>query len=117
MVDCEKSLKAKKLTLNSNLLEEFIWINGDPNRLTHAFPNILDNAIKFSYPNSKVTVLVALKGNLVMVTIADIGIGIESETLAHIFTSFSQENRKLAGTQGLGLGFTTSQRHRRTARG
>ena len=35
--------------------------------------------------------------------IADTGIGIESEALSRIFIPFSQENRELAGSEGLGL--------------
>ena len=105
LADCEESLQAKELVLNCNLLEESVSINGDWNRLTQAFSNILHNAIKFSYPNSRITVSMALKDDLVGVAIADTGIGIGNEALSRIFIPFSQENRgSNTGSQGLGLG-------------
>ena len=103
IADCESDFQAKELRLDGNLLES-VGINGDSNRLTQAFSNILHNAIKFSYPNSRITVSMALEEERVKVKIADTGIGIEGEALSRIFTPFSQENRELVGGEGLGLG-------------
>ena len=103
LADYEQSLQAKELILARNLLE-FVWISGDINRITQAFSNILDNAIKFSYPKSRITISMTLDEDWVTVEIADTGIGIESEALSRIFTPFSQENRSIAGSGGLGLG-------------
>ena len=103
--DCEESLQVKELILSRNLLTESVWLDGDPNRLTQAFSNVLHNAIKFSYPNSRITVSMALKDDRVTVAIADMGIGIANEALSRIFIPFSQENRlNKAGSEGLGLG-------------
>lgn len=104
LADCEDSLRAKELILNHNLLQDAVWVNGDPSRLTQAFSNILHNAIKFSYPNGRITVSMWLQDNSIAIEIADNGIGIESEALSRIFTAFSQENRSIAGSEGLGLG-------------
>ena len=102
--DYEDSLQAKELILHRNLLDESVWIDGDRNRITQAFSNILHNAIKFSYPNSRITISMTLDEDWVTVEIADTGIGIESEALSRIFTTFSQEDRSIAGSEGLGLG-------------
>ena len=102
--DYEESLQAKELVLNRNLLQESVWIRGDLNRLTQAFSNILHNAIKFSYVKGRITISMALDNDWVRVEIADTGMGIESEALSRIFTTFSQENRSIAGSDGLGLG-------------
>ena len=104
LADYEESLQAKELILNRNLLDESVWISGDPNRLTQAFSNILDNAIEFSYPNSRITISMTLDEDWVTIEIADTGIGIESEALSRIFIPFNQENRETAGSAGLGLG-------------
>ena len=104
LADCQENLQAKDLMLNSRLLTESVWINGDSHRLTQAFSNILHNAIKFSYPNSRITFSMTLQNERVQITIADTGIGIESEALERIFTPFTQENRSNAGSEGLGLG-------------
>ena len=100
----EESLQTKELILNRNLLDESVWISGDTNCLTQALSNILDNAIKFSYPNSKITRSMTLDEDWVRVEIADTGMGIEEEALSRIFTRFSQENRNIAGGAGLGVG-------------
>ena len=103
LADCEPSLQAKDLILNRNLPPS-VATDGDSNRLTQAFSNILHNAIKFSYPNGRITVSMRLESDRAIVEIADTGIGIEAEALSRIFTPFSQENRSLASTEGLGLG-------------
>lgn len=47
------------------------------------------NAIKFSYPNGRITVSMAIENERVMVEIADTGIGIEEKALSRIFIPFS----------------------------
>ena len=104
LADYEESLQIKQLIFDRNLLNEPVWISGDRNRITQVFSNILHNAIKFSYPKSRITISMALENDWVAIEIADTGIGIESHALSRIFTPFSQEHRSIDGSEGLGLG-------------
>ena len=78
-------------------------ILGDYGRLRQLFTILLDNALKFSPENSRVTVNVAQAGACT-VTIQDQGCGISPEELPYIFDRFyrQQSNANSSGT-GLGL--------------
>ncbi|MDH5353852.1 MAG: response regulator [Gammaproteobacteria bacterium] len=86
-------------------------LSGDPLRLGQVLINLVNNAIKFSYPDKPVALLVALKeetDNEVVLnfTVRDQGIGISPEQMKSLFRPFSQADssttRQYGGT-GLGL--------------
>lgn len=88
--ECDKSLQAR---INSNLLEQ-------------ALANLVDNAIKYTNKNGKVDVIADLKGNDLIISVRDNGIGISAEHLSRLFERFYRvdkaRSRKDGGT-GLGL--------------
>jgi PAS domain S-box-containing protein len=74
--------------------------------------NLLSNAIKFTPPGGRVDLHAAMQADgCITVTVADTGIGINAETLQHIFMPFFQAE---AGTtrkfEGTGLGLALSKR-------
>jgi len=77
-----------------------VYVSGDAVTLERAVTNLLDNAVKFSPPESTITV--RLDGNGLV--IADQGPGIAEEDVAHIFERFyrADSSRNTPGT-GLGL--------------
>lgn len=81
-------------------------IHGDKERLTQLFINLIGNAIKFSPNGGEVRVKLANKGNQIIASISDDGIGIPKEALATLFQKFKRidnsARRKIGGT-GLGL--------------
>ena len=91
-----------------------ILMQGDAERLTQVFSNLLDNASKYSPDGSGVAVsaLIADSGTTVIVTVADHGIGISADALLTVFEPFAQDSRALgfkgfSGTGvGMGLGLT-----------
>jgi signal transduction histidine kinase len=50
--------------------------------------NILDNALKFTSVNGKITLEVVLRGNEMVLSVEDTGIGISDEELPRLFTKF-----------------------------
>lgn len=66
--------------------------------------NLLSNAIKFTPEGGKIVINVSKDDSNVLISIADTGIGIKQENLAHIFEPFYQEETdcKHIGT-GVGL--------------
>ncbi len=81
-------------------------IQGDPLRLGQAVIRLLDNAIKFSPPDSHVSVELAMKDRHLCLTVKDQGKGIPPEKLDRVFHRFYQASRgtrKQAGGMGLGL--------------
>jgi len=74
--------------------------------LEQAVINLIDNAIKYSEPGSRVQVETCRRGNEIAICIKDSGCGISQEHLPRIFERFYRvdkaRSRKLGGT-GLGL--------------
>lgn len=79
--------------INSRLLEQ-------------AFINLIDNAIKYSEPETQITVIAEEDGDDVLVRVKDQGRGIPAEHLPRVFERFYRvdkaRSRKMGGT-GLGL--------------
>ena len=108
VMDAQSAAAEKQITLETTLPEAAIWIDGDPVRLMQSCSNVLHNAIKFSDHNSQIEILTTVDEGvdegLVTIKTIDSGIGMESAALSRIFTAFSQEDRALSRSNGLGLG-------------
>jgi signal transduction histidine kinase len=78
----------------------------DPLKIDRLLTNLLNNAIKFSYPSGNILIKVAKLKNAAIISILDHGIGISEENATKIFDPFTKAKRK--GTEnevsfGLGL--------------
>ena len=72
--------------------------------------NLLDNAVKFSPPDSIITVYLSRDGGDALLGVADAGAGIGVEDLPHLFERFYRGARARAGeAPGFGLGLALSQ--------
>jgi two-component system, OmpR family, sensor kinase len=79
---------------------------GDPDRLSQALTNLIENAIKYTPAGGRVTVTSWRTSSEVGVTVTDTGTGIGQEALAHVFDRFYREDRsrsRSSGGGGLGL--------------
>ncbi len=85
-------------------------IKGDSLRLRQVLLNLIGNAVKFT-EHGEVAVRIACSGESIdgitlRIEVSDTGIGMDQETLSHVFESFAQADRsttrKYGGT-GLGL--------------
>ncbi|HEU4366930.1 MAG TPA: GAF domain-containing protein [Methylomirabilota bacterium] len=78
---------------------------GDPLRLGQIAANLVANAVKFTPAGGRVCVRLAREGGEAVVTVADTGIGIPPELLAHVFDRFRQADSTITRRYGgLGLG-------------
>jgi CheY-like chemotaxis protein len=87
-------------------LPEPVYLEGDADRLTQVFANLLTNACKFTEPGGRIRVRLEPQGSDVVVRIADTGIGIAPQFLATIFERFVQvgDPSERGGGLGIGLG-------------
>ncbi len=82
-------------------------IAGDPGRLQQVMWNLLSNAVKFTPKNGKVQVLLARVSSHIEISVADTGVGIRPEFLAHVFERFRQADASTTREYGgLGLGLS-----------
>lgn len=76
----------------------------DPDRLEQIFVNLLTNALKYSDPESPVTVSFRPEAARVVVAISDRGRGIDPEDLPHLFARYYRSPAVRDHAEGLGLG-------------
>jgi DNA-binding response OmpR family regulator len=84
---------------------ELFLIFADPNKLDTVIYNIISNAIKFTNPGKRVSIIIEEeeKNNSIDISVIDEGPGIPQKNIANIFTRYTiLSNQELAGT-GIGL--------------
>ena len=82
-------------------------ITGDPYRLQQVVWNLLSNAIKFTPRGGKVQVHVARINSHIEISVADTGIGIDTDLLPDLFERFRQADASTTRHYGgLGLGLS-----------
>jgi signal transduction histidine kinase len=84
---------------------EEVYVKGDRDRIGQVLLNLLDNAIKFTAENGKITIIVEERQGFARVSVADNGQGIPQEELPYIWVRFHQADRsRYPGVKGAGLG-------------
>jgi len=82
-------------------------VDGDLVRLEQILVNLLANAAKFTDAGGRIAIELRMQGALAELHVRDNGIGLEQDTIAHVFDLFSQARRGLDRSQGgLGIGLT-----------
>jgi signal transduction histidine kinase len=84
-------------------------IQTDPDRLAQALGNLVNNALKFTPPDGKVTLVVHQDIDNVVFQVSDTGIGIAFTDLQHLFTPFYRSVSPSWKTPGLGLGLSIAK--------
>lgn len=82
---------------------------GNSELLMNVWLNLLQNAIKFTPAGGTLSVSLEVLGDGVAVSVADSGVGMDEETLRHIFEKFYSKNRDPA-RKGNGLGLSITKR-------
>jgi two-component system, OmpR family, sensor histidine kinase CiaH len=87
-----------------------VTVRGDETRLRQLILILLDNALKYTDPGGRVDVSLERVDARARVVIADTGIGIPAEDLAHIFDRFYRVDRaREHASGGTGLGLAIAQ--------
>ena len=89
--------------LNFYEAENLPPVMGDKNRLRQVFTNLIDNAMKYSEPESEIHVTAEQNGNMICVMVRDFGCGIAKEDIPKITQKFYKANTTKRGF-GIGLG-------------
>src|SRR5262249_28068398 len=83
--------------------EGALVVRGNAAALRRLLLVLLDNAIKYSHPDSDVIVTTARDGEFAAVTVQDFGVGISAADQPYIFNRFYQADKARADA-GFGLG-------------
>lgn len=85
--------------------QDKFFVLADLERLVRAFENVLENAVEYTPPRGKVTVVTAVTKNNFVCQISDTGIGIREEDKAKIFSEFFRSaNAQALKSAGSGIG-------------
>jgi cell cycle sensor histidine kinase DivJ len=107
------ALKAREngVDLVTDAPQDLPVMTGDPRAFKQIVLNLVSNAIKFTERGGKVTVSAGVEGSLLMLRVADTGVGIAADDLKRIGAPFFQAGktyqRRHEGT-GLGLSIVKS---------
>lgn len=96
---------AKKQAISIDVPKR-LQIEGDKQKIAAIFGNLASNAIKYTEEKGEIDITVADRGEDVVVTIADTGIGISEEHMSRVFERFFMVNTSLTRRGGLGLGLS-----------
>jgi heavy metal sensor kinase len=100
----------KKISL-SCVVDQPAYVQGDRYRIKQVIVNLLDNAIKYTPPQGRVSVRVRGVNGHAVLEVDDSGIGIPSEALPHVFERFYRVDKARSGeseSAGLGLSIVKS---------
>jgi two-component system phosphate regulon sensor histidine kinase PhoR len=102
---CQPQASERRIEINLSC-DAALTARMNPPLLDQAIVNLLDNAVKYSEPGSKVDVEASVFNGEVTIAVRDVGCGIPADELSRIFERFYRvdkaRSRKLGGT-GLGL--------------
>ncbi|MCD7035372.1 HAMP domain-containing histidine kinase [Metabacillus sp. GX 13764] len=100
----EPQWQAKNIEIEANL--EPIMITADEELLDQVWINLLHNSIKFTPEKGTITVTASKNEEELIITIEDTGIGMNEETVMHMFERFYKADpsrNRNSGGSGLGL--------------
>ncbi|MBC7798179.1 MAG: response regulator, partial [Pyrinomonadaceae bacterium] len=95
----------KGIEIETHFNVETLQYHGDSERLQQVLINLLNNAVKFTPGNGKITIALEKKSDVVEVSVIDNGIGIKAAFLPQVFDRFKQADGTTTRKHGgLGLG-------------
>ncbi|MFX1571048.1 MAG: PAS domain S-box protein [Promethearchaeota archaeon] len=112
IIEMEGLIKLRKHTINLSIQNNLI-VNIDSVKIFNVFVNLLENAIKFTPKEGKITIQSKLKKNTIIISIKDNGIGLRKEEIKQLFRPFGKIEKYGNGydiiSDGIGLGLYFSK--------
>ncbi|MDD5939375.1 MAG: HAMP domain-containing sensor histidine kinase [Lachnospiraceae bacterium] len=103
----EQTCRTKKIGIELVLTGDRLYVNADKDKIQQVLYNLVDNAIKFSHPDSSVKIETTDRHNKIFVSVKDTGIGIPKEDQKMIFERFYKTDLSRGkDKKGTGLGLS-----------
>ncbi len=109
MKDIGPEMQQRGVALEHALADGPIYIDGDRDRLTQIFENLLRNAMNYTNPGGKVRVASWCDDDHATFSVRDTGIGISPQDKALLFEPYYRGSQAQRG-DGMGLGLTLCER-------
>ena len=103
----EGTCTAKKISIELLLATRTLYVHADRHKIQQVLYNLLDNAIKFSNPESTITIEPTPRGDKVYTSVKDYGIGIPKSSINKIWERFYKSDLSRGkDKKGTGLGLS-----------
>ena len=111
IITFEARIHSKRFTVNVQLPEEAVYVEGDAVRITQVLHNLIDNAVKYTPEGGELTIECAPERHVARVSIINSGPGIPEDALPHVFDRFykAQKAHTPSGSSGTGLGLSIAK--------
>ena len=101
----EGTCMSRKISIELLFASRVLYVHADRSKIQQVLYNLLDNAIKFSNPQSTVTIETTERGEKIFTSVRDYGIGIPKEDLSKIWERFYKSDLSRGkDKKGTGLG-------------
>lgn len=101
----EGTCKEKKISFELILTGQTCIVSADMSKIQQVLYNLIDNAIKFSHPESAVTIETTEKNEKIFISVKDTGIGIPKDSIKKIWERFYKTDLSRGkDKRGTGLG-------------
>lgn len=99
--------REKGMRMDLILSGQTMYVWADQDRIQQVLYNLIDNAMKFGYPDTVVTVETTVRSGKVYVSVRDNGVGIAKENLSRIWERFYKtDSSRGKDKKGSGLGLS-----------
>lgn len=99
--------KEKKIQMVLIFEEAKTYVSADLGKIQQVLYNLIDNAIKFSHTDSKITIATTIKNDKIFVSVKDCGVGISKASLSKIWDRFYKADESRGkNKKGTGLGLS-----------
>ena len=106
----QPAIDAKRHTLRVERPTPTIRLEADPVRLTQVISNLLTNAAKYTPAGGEITVGCRRDSENLVIFVRDNGVGLAPDTLAQVFTMFTQVESEIGRSEGgLGIGLALAK--------
>ena len=110
-VTTEAKVRASRHEISTHIAKDIPSIRIDSKRIRQVLDNLINNAIKYSPQDTKVTIAAKRNEKEVLLSVTDRGSGIPPEELTNVFDRMYRiEQRLYSGVDGLGLGLYICRR-------
>jgi signal transduction histidine kinase len=106
----EHMAAGKEVQLELDVKTDKLKAYVDPLRFRQAFSNVINNAIKFTHPKTKVTIRLESDEKFLTVSVIDQGPGIPQESIVKVFNEFETVGNVNSHHKGTGLGMPITKK-------
>ena len=110
IIQLEQKISDRQLELDVTMPDNKLMVVGEKGAIQRVIINLLDNAVKFSFEDTTMTISVVRKATKAYITIGNLGTGIDEKDIQNIFDRFFKSDKSRTDNKsGAGLGLSLAK--------